>query len=226
MTLLNAIQLTWTFDLYQGTVQQDIAEFSLWFHYGPGGSAPQSDLDFLAQNGADAWSANVSSSNYATNVKLFTCTARIYDVAGKTLAESVAIPATAWAGSASAGALPWETSLCVSLYTYEPGTFIVNGRRRRGRYYLPPMSVAVMEAGTSGFVQNAMITGLLAEQKAFYGHLYAGAFPGTLVVIPVVYSRKDEDLYITQYLVMDAKLDSQRRRENRETAGRIQTPIS
>jgi hypothetical protein len=226
VTLLNAIQLTWTFDLKQGTEDQDIAEFSLWFKYGPGGSAPQEDLDFLAQNGADAWSENVTGSNYGTNVTLRNVTARIFNAAGHTLLEAQKTPATAWAGLDSSGCLPWETSLCISLYTYTPNTFVVNGRRRRGRYYLPPMAASIMEGGNSGFMKATLLPTILAEQQDFYGHLYAGAFPGTLVVIPSVYSRVDEDLYIVEYLVADAKLDSQRRRENRETAGRIQLPIS
>lgn len=221
MTLLNAIQLTWTFDLSQIAERQDIAEFSLWFKYGPGGSAPQDDLDFLAQNGADAWSANVGHAIYCSNVALRSCTARIFDLAGKTLRESIQVPATDWVGSSSAKALPWETSLCISLYAYQPGTFVVNGKQKRGRYYLPPMSSQVLDASNSGFFDNGLIAATLAEQATFYSHLYAGAFPGTLVVVPVIYSRVAQDLYTAEYLVTDAKIDSQRRRQNREIAGRI-----
>lgn len=231
---LNAIELTWTFTLKQGSVAQDIAEFSLWFQYGPGGSAPQSDLDFLAQNGADAWSAQVSPNHYGTNVSLLNCTAKIFDVAGHTLRESQKTPADAWHGVATDACLPWETSLCISLYTYVPDTFVPNGRRQRGRYYLPPMVSTVLEGGNSGFVQNALLPTLLGEQVNFYGKLYAGAGFDPLVVIPIVYSRsagKDSDpvppeFYIVSHLVADAKIDSQRRRQNREDAGRIVQPIT
>ena len=224
-TLLNAIELTWTFDLKQIDVDQDIAEFTLWFQYGPGGSAPQEDLDFLAQNGADARSENVGTAIYSTNVGLRSCTARIFSADGKTLAESVKVPADAWQGTSSSPALPWETSLCISLYTYTPGTFVPNGRRRRGRYYLPPMGSQVLDHSNSGFYDNTLIAPSLTEQRLFYSKLYAGAFPGTLVVIPVVYSRVAEDMNPVTHLVTDAKIDSQRRRQNREVAGRINLPV-
>lgn len=225
-TLLNAIHLVWTFDLAQGSEKQDIAEFGLWFQYGPGGSAPQTDLDFLAQNGADAWQANVSGVHYASNVSLRNVTARIFTADGKTLRLAEKAPATAWNGTASAPALPWETSLCISLYGYNPGSFASNARQKRGRYYLPPMASEILEGGNSGFMQDALLEPILAEQNDFYGHLYAGAFPGTLVVIPVVYSRVAEDFTPVQYLVADAKIDSQRRRENRELARRAKVAIS
>lgn len=225
-TLERVFQLTWTFDLQQGSQKEDIAEFGLWFNYGPGGSIDQTDLDFVAQNGADAWQQQVSGAHYGTNVSLRNVTGRCFSTNGHTFRESQKAPASAWVGTNSDACLPWETSLCIGLYTYVPNTFVPDGKSRRGRYYLPPMAAAVLEGGNSGFVQNALIAPLLAEQVAFYGKLYAGAGFDPLVVEPIVYSRTQNDFNLVEYLVCDAKLDSQRRRQNRESAGRISHAIS
>ena len=218
-----AVELTWTFDLNQNGPKQDIAEFSLWLHNGSGATTPQSDLDFLAQNGADSWSSRVSKSHYAATVSLRSCTARTFLANGHTLAESIKVPATAWVGGSGEPCLPWETSLCISLYAYQPGTFVVNGKRKRGRYYLPPMSTNVMAQDYSGFMDNTIFLAILNEQNSFQQGCVDGS-GGPLIVTLAVFSRVDSDLYPVLYVVGDAKIDSQRRRQNRETAGRVSIP--
>jgi hypothetical protein len=216
----SAVSLVWTFDLSQGSEPQDIAEFSIWMHDTNGGPASQFDMDNLAQNGADAWSANQGPGGYSRAVSLRNCTVRCYQPNGHTLRESIKPPTAAWVGTAAGASLPWETSLCVSEYAYTPGSFTPDQRRKRGRYYLPPFGATLLDPSNSGFVDNTIMAGLLADQKTFVNAL--GANPGDGDVFePCIFSRADSALYKTTHLVVDAKIDSQRRRQNREIAGRI-----
>lgn len=226
--LIRNILLTCIFDLGYGGAAVDEAEFSIWMQNGADEQASDADLAFLAQNTADSWSANVSTSHWSPNVTLQSALARCFSTTGHTVAEQQKVPATPWTGSSSAPALPWETSLCISEYGYEPGTFASDARRQRGRYYLPPMSSSVLAAGDSGQLDGSTITAIMNEQFAFYQALGDGSgLP--LIVEHVIFSRGAKlngvllppNNYVVTYLSADATMDSQRRRRNKQTSGRI-----
>jgi hypothetical protein len=118
--------------------------------------------------------------------------------------------------------LPWETSLAASLYTYPRGTFVPQARRKRGRFYLPPMGADQLDASNSGFFPDATIDAMLAEIVGFLQdsrETDVGAVTGTLGV----FSRVDGVIRDVIQVSMDAKYDSQRRRQNRENAGIVRT---
>lgn len=72
------------------------------------------------------------------------------------------------AGSASVP-LPYETSTCISLYGYEPGTFAADRARKRGRFYLPPMSNGTMDVG--GVIKDEYVHSLSEALDAFLNDL-------------------------------------------------------
>jgi hypothetical protein len=53
-------------------------------------------------------------------------------------------PLTANNGTSGVKSLPYEVSCAVTLYGYDPGSFVPDSKRRRGRFYLPPMSTTTM----------------------------------------------------------------------------------
>jgi len=223
-TPVDAIQYTWQFTLNRTGTDEDIAEFSIWGTTESGARLTQDEMDLQAQYAADNFGSNVGEGDYCDNVTLASCTTRMFDSVGHTQIESIQPPSHPWQGSAVAPALPWETSLCVSLYTYQPGTFIVNGRRHRGRFYLPPMAAAALDTSNSGYLKNSSVAPMLAGMKVFINAVGLGA-DDTYIARAGVFSRMDSVVRQATYVVLDAKFDSQRRRQNRETAGRVNLPL-
>lgn len=219
-----AVELTWVFEEAAVSTPQDLAEFTIWMQDESGGPMSQFDMDNLALNGADSWGANVSTALWTDAIALKWCQARVFNADGTTLRVSQKPPTAFWTGSADPPSLPWETSLCVSEYAYQPGTFTLDSRRKRGRFYLPPMGAVCLNTDNTGRIKDATLPTILAEMKVFYNAL--GANPGDGDHShPVVFSRKDSDLYPVTYLRVDGKIDSQRRRENRETATVLTTAL-
>lgn len=214
----NNVYIRWNFSLSRVGTSEDIAVFGTWWEP----VAAVTDWDgFLADQASVAWEAWVGAVNHSfwcANVTLTSVEAVHYDVTGHTLNEQVFTGGTPWVGSSTAPALPWETSLAVSLYTYPRGSFVSNGRRKRGRYYLPPMSSAILDSSDSGYFDNTLVAGLLSAQVAFL--IAAGKdIAGVHVLDLSVLSKVDDALRPVIQVSLDAKFDSQRRRENREVAG-------
>ena len=152
-------------------------------------------------------------------------TTRNYLANGHTLREQRYVPPTPWVGTSTQPSLPWETSLCVSLYCYPRGTFQPNARRRRGRFYLPPMSSAVLASNNSGFVADNVAHGVLSQMHDFCRDAWQ-SYLGVDEAHLGVFSRADSTVYPVVQISLDAKIDSQRRRQNREIAGALVTPFS
>lgn len=221
-TPLDLYQLTFRFNLFRTTVQEDIAEFSLNMRGVGGAEYGDSQLHSAAIGAAAAWETNIDPGHFASNCAFFAVTARNFLADGHTNHEQSYVSTAGWVGTAPGAALPWETSLAVSLYTYPRGTFVANGRRKRGRFYLPPMSASTLDSSNSGFYTNSVLPALLTEVKAFCGDAQQDMV-GADVGVLTVYSRADGVTRDVVQLTLDAKFDSQRRRENRETAGVITT---
>lgn len=216
-TPLDCYSLTYKFDLNQVGSNQDIAEFYLWMD-GDGAEFGDAELAHLAAGGLAAWINQMPENYFASNVVLNSCIATSYLANGHILAQQSNNETTGWHGTASGAALPWETALACSLYTYPRGTFVPNGKRKRGRFYLPPMAADQLDASNSGFLADAAVASLL-------GHLhdFVLAAQESDAGVPVghlsVFSRMDSELRHVTQISLDAKFDSQRRRQNRELAG-------
>jgi len=219
-TPTDLVELTWVFTLSRAGAAEDVAEFSINCHRD---SVEPDDAGLLKLClGADhAWAGHMPTSHWCDNVRLSHVRGRMFMANGHTLREQQFVDDLDWHGQATDPALPWETSLALSLYTYPRGSFTANARRKRGRIYLPPMAALVLDSSNSGYFSNANIATLLGELKTFMSHVGEDDL-GVKVVDPGVYSRVDSTVRDVVQLSIDAKIDSQRRRQNRETAGHIE----
>lgn len=108
----------------------------------------------LASKTYDAWNSAFAGS---TGHGLFTPGVVLRDVStyhldaatGHTLDKGTATRTgnALFGGTAGAGSLPLECAVAVSLYGYQPGSFVPDRARKRGRMYLPPMAVNIMDQG-------------------------------------------------------------------------------
>lgn len=219
----NRWMTTWHFELNRsGTVEEE-ANFSL--HFGGTSYEPEdSSLDDLAEGAYKAWKSNMGTSDWTNAVYLYYCRTYKFNAAGKVTAQGQFADPTPWHGTGTGASLPWETSLALSLYSYERGSFVQNPRRRRGRIYLPPMASSVLDTSNSGYYADSQLDDLLGELHSFM--LDAGdSAAGVPLAPPVVFSRVGEALYPISDLYIDAKFDSQRRRERSENAGKLHIPL-
>lgn len=214
-----ANELIFNFQLKKVADPEDVAQFSIWTLNVGSDPTDQTHLDNLTVTAADIWVADIGDGDFCDNVVFTGCIGRTFSSDGKTLLESSKAPHDPWAGTADPPALPWETSLAVSLYTYQPGTFQIHGRRHRGRFYLPPMAASVLDNSNSGFVANSSISARLSGYKTFLNHLGGLADDSRWATVGV-FSRMDSVVRPATFVSIDAKIDSQRRRQNRETAAR------
>lgn len=217
---MDLYQLVFKFELLALTSPADIAEFSLWMAGVDGAEYGDPQLHSAAIGACHAWQDNVNQNHFSSAVEFSTVTARNFLANGHTNHEQVFVADGSWVGNAAGASLPWETSLCCSLYTYPRGSFIPNARRRRGRFYLPPMSSDQLENANTGFYSDGELPDLLSELQAFL-HAAREDMVGVQVGDLVVYSRVDGASNNVTQLSIDAKFDSQRRRQNREPVGFI-----
>lgn len=215
---LSAYQQRYNFSLTRVGTKEDIAVFSLWQKPLGGAVYTDSQLAEAAHGGYNAWNTNVDPGKYSAAVTLESVTCTSYDASGKTLFEQNYVAGTPWQGASSGKALPWEVSLAVSLYTYPRGTFVQNGRRKRGRYYLPVQTSNQLANNDSGYYDDSLIAGQLLEQVSFLSDSQQDSL-GVQIADLAVFSRMDGVLRPVTDVYIDAKFDSQRRRENREVAG-------
>lgn len=214
----NRWMTTWHFELRRSGVLEEEANFSL--HFGGTSYEPTDDqLNSIAEGAYKAWDDNAGSGDYTNAVVLASTKSYRYNDAGYVIGIGSFSPDDKWIGTASGASLPWETSLVLSLYSYERGTFVQNPRRKRGRIYLPPMAASRLDTSNSGYYQDSQVDTLLGQLGAFVEDAEKDAL-GVALAPPVVFSRVGQALYQITDLYLDAKFDSQRRRERSETAGK------
>lgn len=217
---LSAYLVTFKFTLKRVSTAEDIAEFGLWFQGIDAAVYDDSELIHVASGASKAWTDNVNQNKYCSNVVFQGTVATNYSADGHILHEQEFASDAGWVGTADPPALPWETSLCISLYTYPRGTFVPQSKRKRGRYYLPPMAASQLDGSNSGYFLDSAIAAALDEQHSFLSDAQ-----NTELGVPVgnlsVFSRVDGAVRHVSQISCDAKFDSQRRRENREEAGVI-----
>jgi hypothetical protein len=118
-------------------------------------------------------------------------------------------------GTATA-CVPWECSVAVSLAAYAPAEYVSKPGRHRGRFYLPPFASGLLQ-GLNGYIAAAH-----AQDIASAMHTW---IEGANDAVPqengqlecVIWSRADDAIYRVEHLWVDQKVDSQRRRQNKET---------
>ncbi len=222
------VKLIMIFALNDGSADVEVAECGIWGMLNGGSGAPDypTQLQALAVGALAAWTAHAPVAEFSSAVVLKQAKAVHYNTSGHTLAEGVAAPTgTPWQGTASQS-LPWEVSLCLSLYGYNRGTFEPNAARKRNRTYLPPMGAVIMGNAITGRLSATNANAVLTWYKAFLADVSSVALGSSWVFAPQVLSKggtkppldPDGTLTAVQQISVDDKLDSQRRRERQQPA--------
>lgn len=219
------VKLVMVFDLVNDdTSVAEVAEFGIWgsLPVKPTTSGDWDDaLAALALLAVDKWSADIDTGFYSHGGKLKQARAIRAGADGKTLNEQVAAPGTPWQGSATNHSLPWANSLCVSLYTYTPGSFIAHAGRRRGRVYPPPPNVSIISATNQGTVSPTDALTYLNDFKGWLNDVSGVVLdPTTFQWVAGVLSVTGNMWNPLTDLAIDTKVDTQRRREKSQQAVR------
>lgn len=201
---------------------EDIAEMGFHLqrvhHVGDTTDWPR-DVNDIADKVASSWASNVPHTYWPSSVSLDRVDVYHLGTDGKTIDKGTAT--AAWAGS-NANSLPWEVSLCITTYGFDPSSFAALARRKRGRFYLPPMGVNAVDGGggaLSGAAAADIVSGVggfLGDVKAFDLHDYGEAFTDSMAL--GVLSRTGSIFTPITHWGFDHRFDAQRRRENKQGA--------
>lgn len=214
----NCVKLTMQFDLVTAADEvQDHAEFRLWSDPpNTGGGVTNAWLSDLAEFACTSWDSVISPTHYSPATVLNGAIAGQYDTTGKlSLEQKYAVPSSPWSGTASQS-LPWSISAAISLYTYPRGEFVINGKSKRGRIYLPPLGDNIMGNTNTAEMSAATAQGLRDDIATWLTGLVGHSGPGGWSFHPGVLSTTYNYFNELAYLSVDTKLDTQRRREKQQ----------
>ena len=145
------------------------------------------------------------------------------DTTGHTIDEGVSNVATGvLQGTSTANRLPPETTCAFSLYSYEPGTFTLHKGRKRGRFYIPGLTVGVLNV--DGRISSGGVTSILNAFDTFFEGVQGMHSDPGFIGSPADYwavsthSAVDGTAAQVGWEAVDDKFDSQRRRQ-RQSAG-------
>lgn len=193
----------------------------------------------VANKVRDKWNSNVPyKAGFPGDVHMDSVTVNHLEAAtGKTLDQGVALFTgdDAWVGTGPKS-LPWETALCVSLSGYQRGSFVVDKARKRGRFYLPPMSSGVLndvggeiDSTALGYIATQIIAFLNDVQGMTIGGDEVGGDQDyfNLVVMSIGTPAKPltPATFPVTNIYVDSKFDSQRRRERQQGAAHTVTGV-
>jgi len=216
----NCVKLTMQFDLVDGGgAVQDHAEFRIWSdppH--TGGTVSDAWLLDAADFAATSWDSVVSPTHYSPAVVLSGAVMGQYNTAGLLTAEQkFVVGASPWQGTASQS-LPWSISAVIGLYTYPRGSFVVQGKSKRGRIYLPPLGTNIMGNSVTALMSATTAQGLRDDIGTWLTGLVGHSGPGGYSFHPGVLSVTHNYFNELGQLSVDTKLDTQRRREKQQQA--------
>lgn len=213
------VKIVWEFDLKRGGTVQDHADPGCHVQLGtpPAPADRDTFLNDLATQAWNAWQAHMLQLHYATNVSLAKVKASLLDTSAHVLAVGQATSgAGSWVGSDGGACLPWQDSQVVSLYAYEPGTFVPRAATKRGRIYLPPPAASILDSDHSGEIDAVKAQAVLSETRAMFVALEA-PLSGSTINLAVVSATTNSWLHVGWFKT-DSKLDTQRRRARQESA--------
>lgn len=214
----NIVRVTWKYALSPN----EISEHSVCYRAGAVPSDPavlHAVLHDMSDAALASQAAHVPQSHWGPAVVASGTRVALENTSGHTIDEAISAATgdLAWAGSSSSKQMPYEDSICISVYGYEPGTFDPLGRYKRGRFYLPPPASDMLAPENNGLIRsdyledigNAWLTVLRELQE----HTYSG-FP-TFSPVLGINSRTRIDFFNASWLRWDQKWDRQSRRQNK-----------
>jgi len=197
-----------------GTMFGGAEEWSTGFFLGQEGSDATAPTQAAVDQIRDAWAVFfASATSYVSNLYTFTqAKAALIDDAGHTVLDSVkySYPGTAVVGGRSAGHLPPQNALVVTLLSDRP-----RGKASKGRMYLPGVCVGI---GTNGKIDATSVGAIATNLKTFFDSMVGDAdIPDQLILaakgtgaLPALTAQND---YVETIKVGDV-YDTQRRRRN------------
>ena len=219
----NMMKIVWQFDLLISGAVSETAEFGVWWIKDDFGTPPETleDLQAIAEAAYGSWTDNMPATWYPTSLRLTSAQASTLSTAG--LTEQLAVyvpPSSPWVGETS-GSLPWQMSMAVGLYSYTPGTFIPNQRRRRGRVFLPPFALARIGSTPNGVMASGDVLDTVEAVRDLLADVATFESPNSGTgQLPCVCSREAVASYVLTDIVSDQVLDTQRRRTKSELRAR------
>lgn len=179
--------------------------------------------------------ANVDKTWYPSGLVGTHVRVALEDNLGHTLEESIVgfSGALTYRGQSGGACLPWQIAFVLSLYAYQPTNFDPLGRFKRGRMYLPAPTASMLGDGTGEISESnmtLMVNGWGQVLQELQQHDYSG-FPAFAPVLginskttPKSKPGKVANFYPVTWLRADTKLDTQRRRSNRQLASTAEAP--
>lgn len=206
----------------------EIAMFGLHGRWGLN-SVLLADVQALADKYRNQWNSAMSDakSGFCSSVKAdFVRVAQLDTTPGPQflketafVAEAGFTGANAWAGTNSTS-LPWETSMCINLAAYAPNAHVLRAGRRRGRFYLPPMSpdsIGGTEGQYTSPLMNVVLDGVQEWLEAMNDVLSGSQFRHVVISRGGTKDPIDAPgMFDVEHIFSDSIVDSQRRRRNKE----------
>lgn len=216
------------FSLKQAGAELDVAECDTWWQVGAP-TTPASWPTFLqefAQAAIDGWIAEVNHSFFPNSVSLKAAVASRCDDIGHVVDEKVVATSSGDYTGTGGNSLPWQIANAVGLYSYEPGTFVSNQRRKRGRIYLPPQASSELSDPDTGEMVPAVATAIMEAINNWIVSVESAAYSGPPTVVPglVVLSlgpyttAGSPAVYPVTWVRTDSVWDTQRRRRKELTS--------
>jgi hypothetical protein len=165
----------------------------------------------------DAWMAQMGPGNYSPYIVAQRVVCYHYDQPHNTVLDrgEAAFASGDWKGTGNT-ALPPQDTMVLSLYGYDPATFVPLRQYKRGRMYLPTPAGGNTNIDTAtGTYSNQ--AALLAECAGWWGALQGAISTGvgSANLQPVISSSHGGGLATdAQWLRMGRVVDTQRRRRN------------
>nr|CRY96024.1 hypothetical protein [uncultured prokaryote] len=194
-----------------------------------------SDVIDLAERIRDKWNTNMATAKAVWPQSAVWQKVEVYHLdttnhaIDKGLAEFTG--AAAYAGSAGQASLPFTSATCVSIFNYEPGRLSAYRGRRRGRFYLPALTVSAMTDGGlylgSGPISIANLReGITAFLNDVEGMEFGGPYPDVADFAHLgILSVAASEFYQALYVAVDNIPDTMRTRGNRLQGTRVVTEI-
>jgi hypothetical protein len=222
------VRTTVQFNMHQASAVLDVAEFDMWWQVGAP-TTPASWPTFLTELSnacAAAWIAEVNDSFFPNSLSLKGVVASRCDDVGHVVDEQVHVSGpTDYVGTGE-NSLPWQLANAVGLYSYQPGTFIANQRRKRGRIFLPPQAASELNDPDTGEMAPALATAIAEAINNYIVAVQSATYSGppTVVPGPVVLSlgpyttAGSPAVYPVTWVRTDSVWDTQRRRRKELTS--------
>lgn len=187
----------------------------------------QEAVDGIATKVRDEWVTNMTSSLFSSSIKGLEVVSYHYDQAHQNVlhrGEAGFTGASTWAGAG--GVQPLQCSVVLSLFGYDPSTYVPSRDRKRGRMYLPTLAGSNYDSDgrLTSTRQSDFLAAAVAWWQAMQGQIDTGL--GGFNIQPVISSEVGQIATDVTYLRLGKVVDTQRRRRNKLAEDYLSSAVS